>query len=217
MILCSSVGHRAIGALEPNTKNKPVGRASEAPRPAGFHRCCQSARIGPTPSIARVDLEPQSGVGAGDGAGGGRLGRLLLGRLLGCRGLLLRRLLGGRLLGRRLLGALAPFFLGDFFAVVLAAFLFFAIASGSFRCSARVTFSWSIPQGADMRGETSSETKINDGRSTIAATCSSNAIVAQSVRLTIALTRGHCIEPSCRRARQGESEKNRRRDEFARG
>jgi hypothetical protein len=45
----------------------------------------------------------------------------------------------------------AAFFLVDFLAAFLAAF-FFAMVSGSFRCSARILHSWSIPQGRRESG-----------------------------------------------------------------
>jgi hypothetical protein len=46
----------------------------------------------------------------------------------------------------------AAFFLVDFLAVFLAAFFFFAISSGSFRCSARFT-QLVYPPGAPTVGE----------------------------------------------------------------
>jgi hypothetical protein len=144
----------------PRPKNKPVGRVFVAPRPTGFYRCC----LYRAPAVGRHAryYRPQGvGVGADAGVAAGFLVAFFLGDLF-ADFLAVAFFLGD------LLAVLfaAAFFFGDFFAVFLAAF-FLAIMLAPSVVAPPTLGVWSIPRGADMRGETFSETKDQLSRATI--------------------------------------------------
>jgi hypothetical protein len=126
------------------------------------------------------------------------------------------------LVDRFLADRLAPFFFGDRFLVdflaafflvdrlvdFLAAFRFFAIGYGSFRCSARVDTHRLSAGALRSRGETSSK------RTTMACRSTNGELAAGANRQRIREFKEHTmliarIEPSIDHARQAESTENR--------
>jgi hypothetical protein len=95
----------------------------------------------------------------------------------------------------------AAFFLVDFLAVFAAAFFFFAMISGSFRCSARFTQVGLSPKGAASGGETYQKIVWFDECRAANCVCSRAGSVLHAR-----------IEPSFGEARQYESENSRWRD-----
>jgi hypothetical protein len=128
------------------TKNKPAGRAIKHTGQPVFCLCFKSQGIGKVPNLSL-----NYSVGAAEAED-------FVGFLVD---FLAADFLAARAFGDFFAAPFLPaaFFLVDFFAVFLAAF-FFAMVSGSFRCSARMHQSWSIPQGRRESGRDILRTKV---------------------------------------------------------